>query len=458
MLGFPLAAAYSMQASVPKRERDLYARLFDRFNPGGAELDDKEKNALFRQGLLGLAAGMASTGGQGFMGALGNGLQTGLLAMNNGVDGMSERAYRERVLKQGYGDPAGLREFQAMTEGLSDAEKMEARRVHLGLKGRASSAGMTFGDFTGLDGRPRPMRSNPRTGAREVFFAEQGRWVELGANGMPAAAATGSEPAPAAEGEPPLEFMSRDGTLIRLDPSTPLEFRRQVYAQETTGMGAPVVQPAAPVGLGVGRSKEEEAAAVAAATAQANLGALPTELALRSGAAVGQAAQVADIDTAAAAQRAANDARIKNAADTEAKLAQRSRDASAVVGLLDEAQKLIGDSTGSAAGYATDTALGVFGRSTKGSERTAQLRTIAGQLTSKMPRMEGPQSNYDVQMYKEMAGDLANPLVPRQRRLAALQTIRRLNEKYAAGTPAPRGGGGDAPRRLKFNPATGRIE
>ena len=45
--------------------------------------------------------------------------------------------------------------------------------------------------------------------------------------------------------------------------------------------------------------------------------------------------------------------------------------------------------------------------------------------------MEGPQSNYDVENYKQAAGDLANPIKPVEVRMAALQTLKQLNEKYA---------------------------
>ena len=47
-----------------------------------------------------------------------------------------------------------------------------------------------------------------------------------------------------------------------------------------------------------------------------------------------------------------------------------------------------------------------------------------------MPKMSGPQSDKDVQMYREMAGELADDTKPIQTRLAALQTIEQLNNKY----------------------------
>ena len=61
----------------------------------------------------------------------------------------------------------------------------------------------------------------------------------------------------------------------------------------------------------------------------------------------------------------------------------------------------------------------------------AALKTIAGQMTAMQPRMEGPQSNIDVEMYKQMAGDVANEALPTPVRLAALDQIERLQKKYA---------------------------
>ena len=49
----------------------------------------------------------------------------------------------------------------------------------------------------------------------------------------------------------------------------------------------------------------------------------------------------------------------------------------------------------------------------------------------KMPKMTGPQSDKDVQLYREMAGQVGDPMVPRAQRQAAAATIRKLNEKYA---------------------------
>ncbi|MGP5346101.1 hypothetical protein ACTXLJ_05440 [Psychrobacter celer] len=99
--------------------------------------------------------------------------------------------------------------------------------------------------------------------------------------------------------------------------------------------------------------------------------------------------------------------------------------------LLTEIEPLIKDSTGSVPGTGLDFFARGFGVTTKGAESIARLKTLSGQLVAMMPRMEGPQSDKDVAMYKEMAGNLASTITPRKMRLAALDTIKALNEKYA---------------------------
>jgi hypothetical protein len=102
-----------------------------------------------------------------------------------------------------------------------------------------------------------------------------------------------------------------------------------------------------------------------------------------------------------------------------------------VLGLLDEVDKLLPKATGSYAGVGADEAARFFGFSTPGAETTAQLKTIQGALISKMPKMSGPQSDKDVQLYREMAGQVADATLPVASRQKAADTIRRLNEKYA---------------------------
>ena len=102
---------------------------------------------------------------------------------------------------------------------------------------------------------------------------------------------------------------------------------------------------------------------------------------------------------------------------------------------LQEAEKLLPAATsGGAATFARDAA-GFFGSATSGSGNDAQLDVIGAALTAGVPRMEGPQSNYDVALYQKAAGDLANSSKPRETRLKAIETIRNLNNKYMRQEP-----------------------
>ena len=98
--------------------------------------------------------------------------------------------------------------------------------------------------------------------------------------------------------------------------------------------------------------------------------------------------------------------------------------------ILPEVEKLLPKATGSYAGAAVDFLGKGIGISTEGAKATAQLKTLAGQLVALMPKMSGPQSDKDVQMYREMAGELADDTKPIATRLAALQSIKQLNNKY----------------------------
>lgn len=100
--------------------------------------------------------------------------------------------------------------------------------------------------------------------------------------------------------------------------------------------------------------------------------------------------------------------------------------------ILPEIEKILPNATHSYLGKGLDLAGNVFGKSTQGQQASAQLKTLSGQLVSLMPKMSGPQSDKDVAMYKEMAGNLADDTLPIQTRMAALQSIRNLNNKYKA--------------------------
>lgn len=453
--------------------------LLGKFIPESYGLTDQDKRALARQGLLssGLAM-LASQSGGNFGQSFGEGLQSGLLAINKGADNIGDQRQRQQMMAAQNGAPAQQRYLEWLASKLPEGEQQEAYRVAAGTQGRASSSGYSFDKFTDANGNPRPQRNNPRTGESEIYVDESGQWVPLGGgqSAVPARPASVQLPpqAQAAQmgqavpGNYAADFTTLAGEFpgISMTSGTRTAQRNaevggQPNSQHLRGTAAdyavpPQLKPAfvsrakqlgyqaidegdhihlqlprgqsvAGLGIGVGRSKEQEAAAVKAAERNVELGTLAPELGMRTQAALNQAAGIKQIDTAA---------------DFSKTAATRQRDAGTALGLLDEAERLLPNATGSRVGSLLDTVSGAFGTSTEGAKATAALKAISGQLTSKMPRMEGPQSDKDVQLYKEMAGDLSNDTLPVQTRMAALQQIRRLNQKYSgqkspASPPAP---------------------
>lgn len=111
--------------------------------------------------------------------------------------------------------------------------------------------------------------------------------------------------------------------------------------------------------------------------------------------------------------------------------AQRVQDANDAITILNQAAPLIDKATASGVGNLADAAAGFIGKSTGGADAAAQLKVLGGSLVSKMPKMAGPQSDKDVLLYKEMAGRIGDPTVPRSQKKAAMQTIMDLQSKYA---------------------------
>lgn len=109
---------------------------------------------------------------------------------------------------------------------------------------------------------------------------------------------------------------------------------------------------------------------------------------------------------------------------------QRTTDARDVLGILDQAEPLIKQSTSSYAGAGIDQLARVAGLSTPGAAAGSELQVLQGALISKMPKMSGPQSDKDVQLYREMAGRIGDTTLPADQRLAAVRQVRALNEKY----------------------------
>ena len=153
----------------------------------------------------------------------------------------------------------------------------------------------------------------------------------------------------------------------------------------------------------------------------------------------------------------------KKANERDNTFAKRGAQASEMNRILDEAENYLDNASGSIAGSFGSAIKSGVGSSDLQTQSDAALATLSGWLTSNVPRMEGPQSNYDVENYKIMAGKIGNPRVPAGDKKEAMKVIRFLNEKYAdsnqrpqsrLNTIIPKSSGA----RRKYNPATGRIE
>lgn len=123
-----------------------------------------------------------------------------------------------------------------------------------------------------------------------------------------------------------------------------------------------------------------------------------------------------------------------------------------IIDLLNEAETLLPNATsGGLATTGRDTGA-YMGYATKGSKADSQLNVISAGLVANVPRMEGPQSDKDVMMYKQAAGDLANTGLPVETRMAAINTMRKLQQKYISGdkgTFAPSNNSGWSIREIK---------
>ncbi|SET91210.1 hypothetical protein [Stenotrophomonas indicatrix] len=327
--------------------------------------------------------------------------------------------------------PTDVRSFQMMTQGLTPEEVERARRINLGLDGRASTSGFSQVKFAGADGRERVGVLNGRTGQIDL---------PDGTSFNPQTGAMSQTAPQAQQAVPAAGLYNTPNGQVRIGEGLTPEQWQLVQADMANGgasnnyqlpdRNVTPAQRAASGGVFVGRAPEEQAALTEAAKLGVQQQYLPQELAARTQAALAQEAGKAQVTAQADANKLQT---------------TRTRDANTALDLLDEAETLLnGGATGSLIGAGVDRLAGAVGQSTRGAQATAALRTIAGQLTSKMPRMEGPQSDKDVQLYKEMAGDLANDALPVPTRVAALRQIRELNSKYANRQDRP-----SAPRQIQ---------
>ena len=114
-----------------------------------------------------------------------------------------------------------------------------------------------------------------------------------------------------------------------------------------------------------------------------------------------------------------------------AEFLKKKADANDVLSLLDRADVLLPNSTGSVIGTGVDAAAGAFGYATPGAKAAQQLKMLQGALIARMPKMSGPQSDKDVELYRQQVGEIGNSNLPIETRQSASLGLRELQEKYA---------------------------
>jgi hypothetical protein len=110
--------------------------------------------------------------------------------------------------------------------------------------------------------------------------------------------------------------------------------------------------------------------------------------------------------------------------------AKRTMQSGNALAVIAEARPLINIATGSGVGARADEAAALIGRSPAGADAIAKLRVLQANLMMNQPRMEGPQSDRDVQLYREAAGKIGDPTTPRSQKLAALDAIENIHRRY----------------------------
>lgn len=140
-------------------------------------------------------------------------------------------------------------------------------------------------------------------------------------------------------------------------------------------------------------------------------------------------------------------------AERAASIQKKGADATSTLTTLDMADSLIDLATGSAGGAAVNKVASWLGYAPDGAQAIASLKVLQANLMTSMPRMEGPQSDKDVQLYREAAGQIGDPAIPAAIKKAAVKTIREINKRYQE-----RAGIGGESRPQNSGPAIGSVE
>lgn len=342
---------------------------------------------------------------------------------------------KAKVSMAGSSSMAGVQSTYVDAEGNRVAIMRDGSTQILGQ----NDAGMSNQTISvvGPEGRPQQMTFNKRTGNYEPASLDGGGGY---APPTPQAPPASASSVTASIAENANRMIAAGIPPEQVDAWVSQQGQANVPAGMTVGG---VGGGSAPVGPSpfVGQSPAEKAASEAEAKARVERQYAPQLAADTERAKLGVQQDMAPAQNALDADRERDLAAAKAEGERAAKEAARAAGATEALSLLDEAEALIPTSTGSYAGVARDFAGRLIGQSTDGAEAAAALKTIGGQLVAKMPRMEGPQSNIDVKLYTDMAGNLADPTLPSETRMAAAAQLRRLQEKYRNSPTGEAGGG-----------------
>ena len=434
--------------------------------------EDEDRRSALVQGLL--AAGLAALGTR--KGQEGQGLaQAGLLglggynrSLDNSSDARDRRAMREMQAQQW---SMSQQEHALKLKALQDAQAQQERMggVYSRMPTNEPTAGVApataaqfgpgGGDSTGMAGMPpAPVTRLPLY----EQYVKQGDYFQRAAQQYPkdaeklmalAEKAYAAAQASRDENKGDIQFVrGLDGKMVALQPrkfGNPSELpgyqpKPQWSMQDTGGAIQPVdlSGATAPAVMTKTQTFADKTSAGQLDVAQSRL-AWEKERA----AAGGSDKWVNDLTRGIQINSATGDSRpimqdgkpLGTAKDS--KLVDGSQRALSV---LDMADEIIDkrNPTGSYVGRGIDIAQGAFGGTNQGAESVAQLQALEGALMMAQPRMEGPQSDRDVALYKQMAGKIGDPTVPNGIKKAAIKTIRELHKRYAGAAPAPSGASG----------------
>lgn len=100
--------------------------------------------------------------------------------------------------------------------------------------------------------------------------------------------------------------------------------------------------------------------------------------------------------------------------------------------LIGQAREILPNATASGIGAKRDEMNRFMGITTIQAQNAAKLGAIGGNMLMMMPRMEGPQSDRDVENYKIMTGKIGDPTIPAAERAAAMDAIEEIATRYAS--------------------------